>query len=218
MSRTYRVLIVDDDILCVTMLRDFLEPVGYEVLQAFNGREALKAIAERRPDLVLMDILMPVMDGKSCLKELKADDQTKNLPVLMLTAQSRAEDIQECFDVGAADYLIKPVERDRLIRKVDKALRKSEFGRSLDSRSPINGSTPQALSPEETLRIAEVDKLKQAVGSFLMEVEYSHEKLKRCLGDFEGDLREDPDARKIARSVDALSLALQNLRTHSRKS
>jgi len=101
------VLIVEDDNFLLNMYRTKLELEGYTVLTATNGEAGWKTIKEKKPNLVLLDIIMPKMNGWEVLKEIKSDKNLKNIPVIMLTNLGQKEDIQKSFKLGASEYLIK---------------------------------------------------------------------------------------------------------------
>jgi DNA-binding response OmpR family regulator len=101
-------LVVDDDQLLLRLVELNLGKIGIEVLLADNGEEALKLASERRPDLVLLDIMMPTMDGYEVLRRLKENENTSDIPVIMLTARSSPSDRRRCEDMGALAYITKP--------------------------------------------------------------------------------------------------------------
>jgi CheY-like chemotaxis protein len=101
---------------------------GYECVTAINGKEALQKAREEHPDLILLDIMMPFMDGYEVCRELRADPSTRDIPVVMLTAKSQQVDIQKGKDVGADDYITKPFRPSTLRKK---------FNEILDSRQII---------------------------------------------------------------------------------
>jgi DNA-binding response OmpR family regulator len=109
-SRTqeHRLLIVDDNAMNRDMLARRLEREGYHITTADGGRRALGLVGEEDFDLILLDILMPDMDGYEVLEKLKNDESTKEIPVIMLTAVNEVESVKHCIDLGAEDYLIKP--------------------------------------------------------------------------------------------------------------
>ncbi|RZK00934.1 MAG: response regulator [Novosphingobium sp.] len=119
-----RVLVVEDDIRNIYALSSVLEPHGVEVRIARNGIEALQALdaAARDPaepiDLVLMDVMMPEMDGLTATREIRGRDWGRNLPVIALTAKAMERDQQECLNAGANDYLAKPLDVDKLLSLV----------------------------------------------------------------------------------------------------
>jgi two-component system response regulator MprA len=118
-----RVLVVDDEPALRDALESSLAFEGYEVLTASDGLEALDAVAEQQPDLVLLDIMMPRMDGLTAVRRLRGRGDT--VPVLMLTARDAVGDRVTGLDVGADDYLAKPFELDELLARVRALLRRS---------------------------------------------------------------------------------------------
>lgn len=116
-----RILIADDDPLLRALLVHRLSADGYQVTTAEDGSEALAAIADQRPDLVVLDALMPVMDGFEVLRRLKAGGLS-DAPVIMLTALKREQDIVGALELGAADYLVKPFIPDELAHRVRRLL------------------------------------------------------------------------------------------------
>ncbi len=130
-----RILIADDDPLLRALLVHRLAADGYHVTTVENGSEALAAITEQRPDLVVLDALMPVMDGFEVLRRLKAGGLS-DAPVIMLTALKREQDIVGALQLGAADYLVKPFIPDELGQRVRRLLesRDSAAGGARDRR------------------------------------------------------------------------------------
>lgn len=118
---SHRILIADDDPLLRALLVHRLAGEGYQVTTVENGSEALAAITEQRPDLVVLDALMPVMDGFEVLRRLKAGG-CSDVPVIMLTALKREQDIVGALQLGAADYLVKPFIPDELGQRVKRLL------------------------------------------------------------------------------------------------
>ena len=112
----HHVLIVDDDIRNSFSLGSVLERKGIDVLTAQNGEEALELLEDEdyTIDLVLMDIMMPVMDGYEAIKNIRTASQVKEVPIIALTAKALKEDRQKCLDAGASDYLAKPLDIDQL--------------------------------------------------------------------------------------------------------
>ncbi len=110
-----RVLVVEDDVRNVFALSSVLEPRGLTTVIARNGREALEALAKGGIDLVLMDVMMPEMNGIDATKAIRANPAWKDLPVIALTAKAMADDRQACLDAGASDYLSKPIDVDMLL-------------------------------------------------------------------------------------------------------
>ncbi|RYZ53784.1 MAG: response regulator, partial [Proteobacteria bacterium] len=110
------ILIVDDDIRNVYSLRQILHGRGSSILVAENGREALEVLAEHpETDLVLMDIMMPEMDGYEATRRIREEARFKTLPIIALTAKAMKDDREKCIAAGASDYLLKPIDTEKLL-------------------------------------------------------------------------------------------------------
>lgn len=133
---TERILVVDDDPDILQFVRMNLEMDGFDVEVASGGREALKKAAADPPDLMLLDVMMPEMDGLTVLRHMRADPPTANVPVIVLTARSLAEDRVKGLDLGADDYITKPFDLEELIARIRTVLRRSQQLRDL---SPLTG-------------------------------------------------------------------------------
>lgn len=112
------VLIVDDEPNIVLSLKFLINQQGYEVRTAGSGEEALKALAEERPDLILLDVMMPKPDGYEVCQKIRATAEWKDIPVIMLTAKGRDVERQKGLAMGADDYITKPFATHELIAKV----------------------------------------------------------------------------------------------------
>jgi len=122
-----RILVVDDDRLVQQMLRDMLVPFGYAVTVAGDGQTALEVARQVRPHLILLDVVMPVMDGFEACERLKADPLTDQIPVVLVTALHERESKIRGLAVGASDFLAKPVDEAELALRVKNLLRVVEF-------------------------------------------------------------------------------------------
>ncbi len=133
-----KVLIVDDDEVLVRLFDQVLTQKGYEVLKASNGQEALRLLFAHKPDLVLLDVVMPKMDGWQTCSRIR---DVSDIPIIMLTGKQKAEDdIVRGLDYGADDYLLKPVGNRELVARVRAALRRAELPPSADAKSEITYS------------------------------------------------------------------------------
>ncbi len=117
-----RILVVDDDELVVIALEELLTPVGYEVTTACNSNDALKKLSQQTFDLIILDIIMPGMNGFELCAKVRALDHYHSVPVIMLTAKSSAEDRKKGMNVGANLFLPKPIAPQRLLDLVKSAL------------------------------------------------------------------------------------------------
>ena len=117
-----KILVVDDEVYILHILDFSLGAEGFEVITANNGELAVGKAKEEKPDLIVLDIMMPVLDGYETLKKLKADAQTKDIPVILLTAKGRDVDKRMGFEVGATDYIVKPFSPSRLIERISEII------------------------------------------------------------------------------------------------
>ncbi len=156
-----RILIVEDEEAIVEVVSQTLRRHGYETASAADGDDALEKAFSLRPDLVILDLMLPKMDGWEVCRRLKADRQTASVPVLMLTARREERDVVEGLEIGADDYMKKPFSLSELAARVKALLRRSdpgETGRVVedgDLRIEVDGETallrgvPLDLSPTE---------------------------------------------------------------------
>lgn len=124
MVKKQRILLVDDEPHIVELVKFRLELSGYEVIAAHNGMEALEKAQNDRPDLILLDVMMPGMDGYEVATKLKENRHTRRIPIIMLTAKAEEEDIKEAIRVGAVDYIVKPFDPFAILKKISKILSK----------------------------------------------------------------------------------------------
>ena len=118
-----KILIIDDEKLIVEMLAFRLAKVGgYEVVQAFDGDEGMKKAAAEKPDLVLVDIMMPKMDGHQFIINMKKDPALSSIPIIVLTASVSLDLVAKALKSGAAGYILKPFDPNKLMEKVKEAL------------------------------------------------------------------------------------------------
>src|SRR5215813_1220716 len=118
-----KILIVDDEPFNVDYLEQELEDLGYVTVSARNGREALEKVALEAPDLILLDIMMPIMDSLTTCRILKEDDETRLIPIVIMTALDGINDRIKGIEAGADDFLIKPVNHRELLARIQTALR-----------------------------------------------------------------------------------------------
>jgi len=112
-----KILSVDDSRTIRLIVAKAFRPYDCQVCEASNGEEGLAAAARERPDLILLDVTMPVMDGVTMLTKLREDGELKSIPVIMLTAESGRENVLQIARLGIRDYLVKPFKEDQLIEK-----------------------------------------------------------------------------------------------------
>ncbi len=141
------ILVVDDEILIVRRMEALLLPRGYKVITALHGAEALQQVQQECPDLVLLDVMMPGMDGFEVCRQLKDNAETRLIPVVLMTALSAVEDRIQGIEAGADDFLTKPVRRDELLARIRTSLRlKQTIDCKLDALQHAQGRvTPAPL-------------------------------------------------------------------------
>ncbi|MBI4870606.1 MAG: response regulator [Candidatus Riflebacteria bacterium] len=203
MAKTYKVLIADDDADHVTIVKAILEQHGYHALEAFNGEEALQEVEKHDPDLVLLDIMMPKIDGIEVVRRLKDNPKTRDLPVIMFSAKSGTREIMESFNYGASNYLIKPIDTERLLEKIQATLRKEEFRETLEKRfkpGDDSAGAPAAGDAEQTRdRLA---GLAASVGLFLTAIETPLAKLQKELVGLGSERQSEREVRLVTRKLD----------------
>ncbi len=134
-----KVLVVDDEARALRVMEAMLVPVGYEVILAENGTEAIAKAVKNSPDVILLDVMMPDLDGFAVASQLRANRKTKDIPIVMVTALGEVKDRVKALEAGADDFLTKPVEKTELLTRVKTLVEKSERIRRLtvQKKSPL---------------------------------------------------------------------------------
>ena len=117
-----KILVVDDEIYIVHILDFSLGMEGYEVVTALDGEQALEKVKAEKPDLIVLDIMMPKLDGYEVCKSIKSNAATQHIPVILLSAKGRNVDQKLGFDVGADDYITKPFSPRKLVERINQLL------------------------------------------------------------------------------------------------
>lgn len=132
------ILVVDDEKDIVEMIAFNLQRNGYDVITAHNGNDALDLAEQQTPDLILLDLMMPGLDGTEVTRRLKADPRTKKIPLVMLTAKSEETDVVVGLTLGADDYVAKPFSMKILLARLTTVLRRAESGNGSPADEPGN--------------------------------------------------------------------------------
>ncbi len=135
-ASAYKILIVDDEPLIRRILRFTLEKAGYHVSEACNGVEALECVSRGKPDLVILDVMMPKMDGYEVCRKMRQDFGMNQIPVIMLTAKSELTERMKGLEGGANDYLVKPYSNEELLLRVKNVL---EWNIKQKEANPLTG-------------------------------------------------------------------------------
>ncbi len=154
------ILVVDDDKEVARTIRSCLQRENHDIRMVHGGVEALHSVQKQRPDLIVLDILMPDMNGIEVCRRLRADERTANVPIIFLTAMGRLSDKIEGFEAGGDDYLTKPFELEELTLRVRAILRRSQSREEKEKESPtelvvggltLDCRTFRATTPERTV-------------------------------------------------------------------
>ncbi len=141
-----KILVVDDQPINVQLLKRKLEREGMQVATSYTGREALESVKTSKPDLILLDVMMPDMDGIEVCQKLQADGETKSIPVIFITARTSKEGKIEGLGVGAVDYITKPIDLDETLARVQTQLRFVSINRELVDLQRRLGETRRAAT------------------------------------------------------------------------
>ncbi len=127
-TMTYRILVIEDDFMNLDMILQRLELRGYRVAGAADGRVGIELALLETPDLILMDVSLPGMDGREVTRLLKAEPRTRHIPVIALTAHAMVSDRNKALKAGCDDYETKPIDFQRLLEKMETLLRREANG------------------------------------------------------------------------------------------
>ncbi|HEV7730903.1 MAG TPA: response regulator [Candidatus Binatia bacterium] len=146
-----KVLTIDDSKVVRSMVTRHLQPYGCEVVEATNGQEGVEAAKLHQPDLILLDVTMPVMDGKQALAAIRADAATKALPVIMLTAESGRELVVEIVKLGVNGYIVKPFQKESFEKEVSKILGAPSATPPAPAGPPLDRHTVLVVDGDEAI-------------------------------------------------------------------
>ncbi len=155
----WHVLLAEDEVLMAQMMVDMLTELPIQVHVARNGREALEQVQQARPDLILLDAVMPELDGFEVAAALKKNPATRDIPIIFLTARVRMEDKVRGLELGAEDYLIKPVRREEILARVRNVLRRGEARRAVaPPESSLMRGRLEVMALANILQVLEVER------------------------------------------------------------
>jgi DNA-binding NtrC family response regulator len=193
-SRAEKILLVDDVPANLSVLTSALEPEGYEIFAAQNGAAALKVAAKAKPDLILLDIMMPELDGFETCRRLKENEATRDIPVIFITARNEMESVVAGFRAGGLDYVVKPFQADEVLSRVKTHLRLSRLTRELLEKN-------HALEAEITRRERAETELRQADDKLA-----AFSDLEAARGNISGLIGNSAQLRKIIEEIRKLHL------------
>lgn len=149
MAREPRILIVDDNPANVELLKSQLKPYPYQLEAAYDGEEALEKVGKRLPDLILLDIMMPRISGFEICRRIKSDKRTQFIPIIVITALQEPSDKIKAIELGADDFLVKPINRLELTTRIKSLLRMKLLHDDLDTSESILFSLAGALEAKD---------------------------------------------------------------------
>jgi two-component system alkaline phosphatase synthesis response regulator PhoP len=129
-AKRAKIMVVDDEPNIIQTLQDRLEMNDYTVISACNGKEGLDKAINEKPDIILLDVIMPIMDGHEMLERLRKTEAGKGIAVIMLSARSQTDDIARASSCGIEDYIIKPFDLSELLAKIEGILEHKKVGAS----------------------------------------------------------------------------------------
>ena len=159
MHKPPRILIVDDNETNRDILVTRLETHGYELLQAGDGEEALAAAKQHLPDLILLDVMMPKIDGIEVTRRIKADASMPFMPIILVTAKADSKDVVEGLNAGADEYLTKPVDQTSLVARVKSVLRIKELHDTVTAQAADLASWNKTLEQRVADQITEIERI-----------------------------------------------------------
>ena len=164
MGKRSKILVVDDENRNLRLMEALLIPLGYEVILARDGEEALEKVREIPPDVVLLDIMMPKMDGFEVARRLKKDEETKIIPIVMVTALKEVEDRIKALEVGADDFLTKPVDKVELKARAQSLLKVKAYNDYMrnyqkELEAEVAKRTKQLRRAFEKIKVASLDTI-----------------------------------------------------------
>jgi adenylate cyclase len=154
-----RILIVDDNETNRDILRSRLGPQGYELLEAADGEEALAAARQHHPDLILLDVMMPKMDGIEACRQIKADASLPFMPVVLVTAKSDSKDVVAGLEAGADEYLTKPLDQSALVARVKSMLRMKELTDQVRARAADLAAWNRTLEERVERQLTQIERM-----------------------------------------------------------
>ncbi|HAZ47253.1 MAG TPA: hybrid sensor histidine kinase/response regulator [Cyanobacteria bacterium UBA11369] len=175
----FLILVVDDNNQNLQLIGDILEEAGYETTFAMNGKRAFERIATAQPDLILLDLMMPVMDGLEVCTQLKANPVYRSIPIIFLTASTEKDDLVKAFKLGAVDYITKPFRGEEVLTRIENQLRLrlqaqqlQQLAQQEQEKAIQLEATLQELKQTQTqlIQTAKMSSLNQTIGGIAHEI------------------------------------------------
>lgn len=187
-----KICVIDDHPENVFILQDRLEKAGFEIITAYDGESGLEKVREELPDLVLLDVMMPGLSGFEVCKRITTDDRTKQIPIILLTALTSTEDLEEGLQAGAFDYVKKPFNRAELLARIKSALRFAETNKFIIEIEKVNTFAATVLTANHEIKqpLTLINLSTTAIKRELAKEEYNIEALQKRVKYIEGATQE----------------------------
>ncbi len=198
-----KICIIDDHPENVFILQDRLEKAGFEIITAYDGKSGIEKVKEKIPDLVLLDVMMPDISGFEVCKSITTDDQTKHIPVILLTALTSTEDLEVGLQAGAFDYIKKPFNRAELLARIKSALRFSETNKFLIEIEKINTFAATVLTANHEIKqpLTLINLSTSAIRRELSKEQYNIDSIEKRVKYIEGATQEIIDVLEKLSSI-----------------
>ncbi len=198
-NRKSLILVLDDDQKNIQVLAGALDEHGYEHALFLSAKKALNFLTIEKPDLILLDVLMPEMDGYDVCREIKNDKANQNIPIIFLTAKTESEDLVKGFELGCVDFIRKPFKIPEMLARVKTHI---GFKRALDEIKTLRGIIPICVTCK---KVRDDEGLWQRIEKYIedrSDALVSHGMCPECLDEFYGDLdnhrRGETDKREFS--------------------
>ena len=216
-----KILIIDDQPANVFLLQDRLNREGFKVITAYDGLTGVKKAIDEEPDLILLDVMMPGVDGFEACRNISSNPKTNNIPIILVTALNTSEDTQNGFDAGAFDYIKKPFNKIELLARIKAALRFTETNKLLlelekiDTFSATVKKTNHEIKQPLTLINLSVTALKRE----LEEEDFSKEAAQKRVVFIEDGVKNILNIMKTMLNIDKIEVTeyLENLKENEFK-
>lgn len=207
------ILLVDDVPQNIQVLYQILSGKDCSFAIATNGEDAFKAIERKKPDLILLDIMLPDIDGFAICERLKKDDNTKNIPVIFLTAKVEMEDKIRAFDLGAVDYITKPFEELEVIARIETHLEIQNSKKLIEEYNKKLEDSYKQLEESRNMYV-EQEKKAHVLGLAIKaneDIKVPLDKLSEKVNSLINDINEDELSEKVVKYVDKIKISVDKM-------
>lgn len=221
MTNPKKILVIDDQPANVFLLQDRLNREGFKAITAYDGMTGVKKAVEEMPDLIILDVMMPGVDGFEACRNISSHAKTKNIPIILVTALNTSEDTQKGFDAGAFDYIKKPFNKIELLARIKAALRFAETNKLLLELEKIEtfSATVKKTNHEIKQPLTLINLSVTALKRELEEDNFSKEAAQKRVEFIEEGVKNILDIMKTMLKIDKIEVTeyLENLKVNEFK-